>query len=196
MSASSETRTAGASRPVRFVRQSESARLEGCGLDHFAGRSTYGTPGGPGAGARALSGQPVPAADRAVTALPYPGRHASQKDAQAAAGPLPLVTKERDKAAALKFIKKAMERHGRPKGIVTDGLRSYGAALKEIEEPGDRELCPPPLSGGPGRLRPDSMSLSPQDAVAATVHFKRSASHPVLPLEPQQRNHGGDDDQS
>jgi putative transposase len=43
-----------------------------------------------------------------------------------------FVTKERDKAAALKFIKKAMKRHGRPQAIVTDGLRSYGAALKEI----------------------------------------------------------------
>ena len=43
-----------------------------------------------------------------------------------------FVTKERDKAAALKFIKKALKRHGRPKTIVTDGLRSYGAALKEI----------------------------------------------------------------
>ena len=43
-----------------------------------------------------------------------------------------FVTKECDKAAALKFIKKAMKRHGRPKTIVTDGLRSYGVALKEI----------------------------------------------------------------
>ena len=43
-----------------------------------------------------------------------------------------FVTKERDKAAALKFIKKALKRHGRPQAIVTDGLRSYGAALKEI----------------------------------------------------------------
>ncbi len=43
-----------------------------------------------------------------------------------------FVTKERDKAAALKFIKKTLKRHGRPKAIVTDGLRSYGAALKEI----------------------------------------------------------------
>jgi putative transposase len=43
-----------------------------------------------------------------------------------------FVTKERDKAAALKFIKKAMKRHGRPKAIVTDGLRSYGAALKGL----------------------------------------------------------------
>ena len=43
-----------------------------------------------------------------------------------------FVTRERDKAAALKFIKKALKRHGRTKAIVTDGLRSYGAALKEI----------------------------------------------------------------
>ena len=42
------------------------------------------------------------------------------------------VTKTRDKAAALAFIKRAMERHGRPEAVVTDGLRSYGAALKEI----------------------------------------------------------------
>ena len=43
-----------------------------------------------------------------------------------------FVTKTRDKAAALKFIKKAMKRYGRPETVVTDGLRSYGAALKEI----------------------------------------------------------------
>ena len=43
-----------------------------------------------------------------------------------------FVTKERDKAAALTFIKKALKRHGRPAAIVTDGLRSYGAALDEL----------------------------------------------------------------
>jgi putative transposase len=32
----------------------------------------------------------------------------------------------------LKFIKKAMKRHGQPKKVVTDGLRSYRAAMKEI----------------------------------------------------------------
>jgi putative transposase len=42
------------------------------------------------------------------------------------------VTKTRDKAAALKFLKKLMKRHGRPEELVTDQLRSYGAALKEI----------------------------------------------------------------
>jgi putative transposase len=42
------------------------------------------------------------------------------------------VTETRDKVAALKFIKKAMKRHGRTRAIVTDRLRSYGAALKQI----------------------------------------------------------------
>ena len=43
-----------------------------------------------------------------------------------------FVTKTRDKKAALKFLKKAMRKHGRPEVVVTDLLRSYGAALKEI----------------------------------------------------------------
>jgi len=43
-----------------------------------------------------------------------------------------FVTKTRDKKAALKFLKKAIRRYGKPEKIVTDKLRSYGAALKEI----------------------------------------------------------------
>jgi len=43
-----------------------------------------------------------------------------------------FVTKSRDKKAALKFLKKTMRKHGRPEVIVTDRLRSYGAALKQI----------------------------------------------------------------
>lgn len=43
-----------------------------------------------------------------------------------------LVTKTRDKTAALKFLRKAMRKHGQPEAVVTDRLRSYGAALKEI----------------------------------------------------------------
>ena len=43
-----------------------------------------------------------------------------------------FVTKERDKAAALKFMKKLMKRHGTAKIITTDGLRSYKAAMKEL----------------------------------------------------------------
>jgi putative transposase len=43
-----------------------------------------------------------------------------------------FVTRARDKRAALKFLKKAMRKHGQPKVIVTDKLRSYGAAMKEL----------------------------------------------------------------
>uniref|UniRef100_UPI00262A409E IS6 family transposase n=1 Tax=uncultured Shimia sp. TaxID=573152 RepID=UPI00262A409E len=42
------------------------------------------------------------------------------------------VTKTRDKYAALKLLRKAMRKQGRPEVIVTDRLRSYGAAMKEI----------------------------------------------------------------
>jgi putative transposase len=38
------------------------------------------------------------------------------------------ITKTRDKAAALTFMKKSMKRHGRVDTITTDGLRSYKAA--------------------------------------------------------------------
>ncbi|WP_413243730.1 IS6 family transposase [Sedimentimonas flavescens] len=43
-----------------------------------------------------------------------------------------FVTKTRDKKAALKFLRKAMQKHGRPEIIVTDKLRSYGAALRDL----------------------------------------------------------------
>ena len=43
-----------------------------------------------------------------------------------------FVSKTRDRAAALKFLKRLMRTHGRPEELVTDKLRSYGAALKEL----------------------------------------------------------------
>ncbi len=42
------------------------------------------------------------------------------------------VSKRRDKRTALKFLRKAMKRYGQPHVIVTDKLRSYGAAMKVI----------------------------------------------------------------
>jgi putative transposase len=50
-----------------------------------------------------------------------------------------FVTKTRDKKAALKFLKKTMRKHGCPEVIVTDLLRSYGAAMKEIGAAGRQE---------------------------------------------------------
>ncbi len=43
-----------------------------------------------------------------------------------------FVTKKRDRKAAVRFLKKAMKRYGRPMAVVTDGLTSYSAALREI----------------------------------------------------------------
>ena len=43
-----------------------------------------------------------------------------------------FVSKKRDRKVALKFLRKLMRRYGRPDTIVTDRLRSYRAALREL----------------------------------------------------------------
>ena len=50
------------------------------------------------------------------------------------------VTEKRDKAAALAFLKKALKRHGRAQVIVTDGLRSYPAAMRQLGNLDRREM--------------------------------------------------------
>lgn len=51
-----------------------------------------------------------------------------------------LVTRTRDRTAALKFLRKSLKRHGWPETFVTDRLRSYGAALKDLGRGDDREM--------------------------------------------------------
>ena len=43
-----------------------------------------------------------------------------------------LVTKARDKKAAKRFLRKLLRSHAKPRVVITDTLRSYGAALKEL----------------------------------------------------------------
>ena len=43
-----------------------------------------------------------------------------------------VVTSKRNKAAALKLLKRIMKKYGRPRTIVTDRLRAYSAAMKEV----------------------------------------------------------------
>jgi putative transposase len=50
-----------------------------------------------------------------------------------------FATKRRNRAAALKFLKRAMKRYGRPKVIVTDRLRSYRAAMNVIGNGANQE---------------------------------------------------------
>ena len=49
-----------------------------------------------------------------------------------------VVTARRDKAAALKLLKRIMKNYGAPRSIVTDGLRAYSAAMNEIGVAADR----------------------------------------------------------
>jgi len=50
------------------------------------------------------------------------------------------VTKRRDKSATLQFLKKALKRHGKAEAIVTDGLRSYPAAMRDLGNLDRREM--------------------------------------------------------
>ena len=51
-----------------------------------------------------------------------------------------FATKRRNRRAALKFLKRAMNRYGQPKVIVTDRLRSYRAAMNVIGNT-ERQEC-------------------------------------------------------
>ena len=43
-----------------------------------------------------------------------------------------VVTAKRDKTAAVNLLKRIMKKYGPPRKIVTDGLRAYSAAIREI----------------------------------------------------------------
>ena len=55
-----------------------------------------------------------------------------------------FVSKKRDRKAALKFLRKLMKRYPRPDAIITDRLRSYRAALRELG--GNRSASSWPLA--------------------------------------------------
>ena len=59
-----------------------------------------------------------------------------------------VVTARRDKAAALKLLKRIMKKYGPPRGVVTDRLCSYSAAMKEIDRRSARGRWPAQQSGG------------------------------------------------
>ena len=64
-----------------------------------------------------------------------------------------FVSKKRDREAALKFLRKLMKRYGRPDAIVTDRLRSYRAALRELGGSGLQQGV------GCGKGRNDTLSV-------------------------------------
>ena len=58
-----------------------------------------------------------------------------------------FASRDRDKAAALEFMKRLMKRHGKAEAITTDGLRSYKAAMKDIGNTGKQEVAAGPTTG-------------------------------------------------
>jgi transposase-like protein len=59
-----------------------------------------------------------------------------------------VVTTKRDKAAALKLLKRIMKKYGSPCSVVTDGCGAYSAAMKDRRRRSARGRSPPQQSGG------------------------------------------------
>jgi putative transposase len=78
-----------------------------------------------------------------------------------------FVTQDWDKAAALKFMKKALKRHGSPEAITTDGLRSYKAAMTELGNTQKQEV------GRWANNRVENSHLSFQRRERAMLRFRR-----------------------
>jgi len=99
-----------------------------------------------------------------------------------------FATKRRDRKPALAFLKRAMKRYGRPLAIVTDRLRSYGAAMKEIGAK-RRQHCDRWLNNGaenshqPFRRRDGAMAPLQGHQDPAEVHLR--ARLDPQPLQPR-----------
>ena len=79
------------------------------------------------------------------------------------------VSRRRNRAAAKKFLIKAMRKHGSPKIFTTDKLPSYGAAFREIGV-ADRQLC-----GGRSNNRCENSHLPFRRRERAMQKFKSCA---------------------
>jgi putative transposase len=113
-----------------------------------------------------------------------------------------FVTKLRDKQAALIFLKKTLKRHGRTEEIVTDRLRSYGAALKDLgirdrQETGRWMNNRPENSHQPFRRRERAMlrfrrmrSLQKLAAVHASIHNLFNAERALYSRDNFKANRG------
>ena len=80
------------------------------------------------------------------------------------------ITKTRDKEAALRFMKKTLKRHGSPEAIATDGLRSYRAAMNDLDNGGKQEI------GRWANNRVENSHLSFRRRERAMLRFRRMKS--------------------
>ncbi len=94
------------------------------------------------------------------------------------------VTKKRDKTAALAFLRKALKRHGRAEAIVTDGLRSYPAAMRDLGNLDRREM------GRSLNNRAENSHLPFRRQERATLRFRQMKSLlKFAPAHANVRNH-------
>jgi putative transposase len=77
------------------------------------------------------------------------------------------VTRTRDKVAAMAFMKKALKRHGSPAAIVTDGLKSYRAAMADLGNEQKQEV------GRHANNRAENSHLSFRRRERAMLRFRR-----------------------
>ena len=98
--------------------------------------------------------------------------------------------RRRDRRAALKFLRRAMKRYGRPAPVVMDGLRSYRAAMNTIGNAAAR-TCGRRLnnraenSHRPFRRREGAMARFKQDPAEIRLH-PRLDPQPFQPRPPSQ----------
>jgi len=90
------------------------------------------------------------------------------------------VTKKRDKAAALKFLKKAMKRYGNPHVVVTDSCPSDRAAIKVI----GNERRQGPQDGRHLNNRAENSHLPLSTMRAGVVSFPAHAKSAEFRLNP------------
>ena len=81
-----------------------------------------------------------------------------------------FVTRVRNKAEALEFMKKALKRHGSREAITTDGLRSYKAAMTELGNSEKQEV------GRWANNRVENSHLPFRRRERAMLRFRRMAS--------------------
>ena len=80
------------------------------------------------------------------------------------------VTKTRDKKAAMRFMKKALKRHGSPEAITTAGLRSYKTAMQDLGNTDKQEV------GRWANNRVENSHLSFQRRERSMLRFRRMKS--------------------
>lgn len=85
-----------------------------------------------------------------------------------------FVLNSRDRQAALKLLRKVMKRHGRPQEVVTDKLRSHGAALKELGTDKSGSLTGGRTTGPRTRTSRSEVERGPCSASGACTTCRRS----------------------